>query len=283
MEDRPFFLREDLESAVSSLDQRQQTQVLDFANQGYLVVDPEIDEIDAIAEQLSGDALRYEDEGRIQDAWRTNENVRRLALDQAILETLELLYGRKAFAFQTLNFPVGTQQMTHSDTIHFSSTPADFMAGVWIALEDMDAENGPLHYYPGSHRLPHLTMDDLGVSGWEMSGYSLYAEHYEPAIQKIIEDRSLRKEQAHIRKGQALIWSANLLHGGDPIVDTNRSRHSHVTHYFFRGCRYWTPLHSGSGKTFRRCPYNIATGTNVTRLGEFPISEFLLRRIPGLA
>ena len=32
--------------------------------------------------------------------------------------------------------------------------PEGFMCGVWVALEDMDMENGPLVYYPGSHKLP---------------------------------------------------------------------------------------------------------------------------------
>jgi len=30
------------------------------------------------------------------------------------------------------------------------------MCGVWLALEDIDADNGPLIYYPGSHRGPHF-------------------------------------------------------------------------------------------------------------------------------
>ena len=32
--------------------------------------------------------------------------------------------------------------------------PEGFMCGVWVALEDMDMDNGPLVYYPGSHQLP---------------------------------------------------------------------------------------------------------------------------------
>jgi ectoine hydroxylase-related dioxygenase (phytanoyl-CoA dioxygenase family) len=36
------------------------------------------------------------------------------------------------------------------------------MCGVWVALEDIDMGNGPLIYYPGSHRVPEVTMKELG-------------------------------------------------------------------------------------------------------------------------
>src|SRR5204862_87195 len=54
---------------------------------------------------------------RIQDAWSYSEDIRAIASNHAILEMLSKLYGRRAFPFQTLNFPVGTQQHLHSDSI----------------------------------------------------------------------------------------------------------------------------------------------------------------------
>jgi ectoine hydroxylase-related dioxygenase (phytanoyl-CoA dioxygenase family) len=38
------------------------------------------------------------------------------------------------------------------------------MVGVWVALEDIDSSNGPLIYYPGSHRLPIFTNEHLGIN-----------------------------------------------------------------------------------------------------------------------
>ncbi|MBU9629625.1 hypothetical protein KTE60_10040 [Burkholderia multivorans] len=43
------------------------------------------------------------------------------------------------------------------------------------------------------------------------------------------------------RNGQALIWCANLLHGGSPQIDPAMSRWSQVAHYFFDNCVYYTP------------------------------------------
>src|SRR4051794_31496659 len=47
--------------------------------------------------------------GRIQDAWKFDEDVRAIAANQDVIELLSKLWGRRAFPFQTLNFPVGTQ------------------------------------------------------------------------------------------------------------------------------------------------------------------------------
>ncbi len=46
------------------------------------------------------------------------------------------------------------------------------------------------------------------------------------------------------KKGQALIWAANLLHGGAPILDTSATRWSQVTHYFFDNCAWYRPMAS---------------------------------------
>lgn len=262
-----------------SATEQERALISSFAEKGFVVVDVDVDDFSSLAQRTIADLdPLYEGQLRIQDAWQTVESVRALALQPKLLRILELLHGRKPFAFQTLNFPVGTQQRTHSDIIHFSSAPAHFMAGVWIAFEDIDADNGPLHYYPGSHRLPLFTLDQLGVPGSEEESRYVYTQLYEPAIEQLIERENLVREEAYIKRGQAIIWAANLLHGGSPIKDANRTRHSQVTHYYFEGCRYWTPLLSGPGKEFRRYPFDVASGMRVTKFGRVSHDEHVLRK-----
>jgi ectoine hydroxylase-related dioxygenase (phytanoyl-CoA dioxygenase family) len=171
-----------------------------------------------------------------------------VALADEILKKLTLLYRRKPIPFQTLNFSVGTQQRTHSDMIHFSSIPERFMCGVWMAMEDVHADNGPLHYYPKSHKLPFYEMKDMGIKGSEglkmKNEYMDYGHYYENFIAAVVDDLSLEKKTLDIKKGQALIWSANLLHGGDKINNPGLTRNSQVTHYYFEDCIYYTPLFS---------------------------------------
>jgi hypothetical protein len=231
-----------------------------FERDGFLVLDgtgcpPEV--IDGVVDDLEG---LYEGDGRrhggvlysarrIQDAWRISANVRALALSARILELLTALYGRKPIPFQTLNFRVGTEQAVHSDTIHFNSDPPGFMCGVWVALEDIDMENGPLVYYPGSHALPELTMKDVGAEA-KTDEYG----RYEQFVADRVGRRGLDPAYGTIGKGQTLIWAANLLHGGLPQRDSARTRLSQVTHFFFEGCRYYTPMLSGDGHVELRDP-----------------------------
>jgi hypothetical protein len=219
-----------------------------FEQDGYLVFDPEVPEsmLDAIVGDLGGHFGRKEEKAgvgyqgpRIRNAWRVNSNVREVALAPKVLAVLEGLYGRKPLPFQTLNFQYGTQQAAHSDAIHFGSEPAGYMCGVWVALEDMDMDNGPLVYYPGSHKLPLVTFDDLGLRP-ERDEYA----GYELGIAELIERERLQPAHATISKGQAIVWAANLLHGGSKREDVTRTRLSQVTHYYFEGCKYYWPMAS---------------------------------------
>jgi Phytanoyl-CoA dioxygenase (PhyH) len=182
---------------------------------------------------------------RVQDAWESVPEVKQIACNPSIIKLLSDLYGRRAFPFQTLNFPVGTQQHFHTDSVHFSCCPERFMVGVWVALEDIDEDNGPLIYYPGSHKLPIFTNEHVGKNP-DTQGPNPYSHYprYEKAWEAIVQELNLEPLYFHAKKGQALIWSANLLHGGAAQRDTNRTRYSQVTHYYFEGCCYYTPLGS---------------------------------------
>jgi len=182
-------------------------------------------------------------ERRIQDAWKSDADVYAIATNEAVLELLSKLYGRAAFPFQTLNFPVGTQQEAHSDSVHFSSLPERFMCGVWLAMEDVGPDAGPLFYYPGSHRWPVMTNALIGRRGYG-NDLSSAQDPYGPAWRALCDAHNAQEEIFLPRKGQALIWSANLLHGGSRQHDSRLTRWSQVTHYYFDDCIYYTPAFS---------------------------------------
>lgn len=241
--------------AERHLDPAAEQQVRTFAEQGYLIVDDlGFADFDALADQIAADVEPLHEGGnynRIREAWTVSPAVRRLATSPRILELLALLYGRVPIPFQTLNFWRGSQQATHSDAYHFHSFPKHFVAGVWVAFEDVDDGNGPLHYYPGSHRLPD---------------YDFLCPDNEDRLKVFVDDIisafGLTKERAYLRRGQALIWAANLLHGGDPVADQARTRRSQVTHCYFEGCSYYTPFRSdpARGKFFFRQITDVRTG-----------------------
>lgn len=180
---------------------------------------------------------------RIQDAWQQNEDVRAIAANPKVINLLGKLYGRPAFPFQTLNFPVGTQQDAHSDAVHFSSLPERFMCGVWLAMEDISADAGPLFYYPGSHRWPIMSNAIIERKGFG-SDLQSAQDPYAPAWQALCDAHGVEQQTFLARKGQALIWCANLLHGGSVQHDSRLTRWSQVTHYYFDNCIYYTPAFS---------------------------------------
>ncbi len=228
----------------------------DLHEKGYAVFDfPDDDLDDRIARIQSHLGPRYgidfadphsdktAGERRIQDAWQFDEDVRAIAANQAVIDLLSKLYGRNAFPFQTLNFPVGTQQDAHSDSVHFSSLPERFMCGVWLAMEDIGPDSGPLFYCPGSHKWPIMTNALIGRRGYG-SDLASAQDPYGPAWQALRDVHGAQEEVFLARKGQALIWCANLLHGGSRQHDLTLTRWSQVTHYYFDGCIYYTPAFS---------------------------------------
>lgn len=252
-----------------------QAQKEQFEREGFLVFDPELDTktFDVIIADLANKYndqgppidVAYRDNNRIQDAWRINPHVKAIARAPKTLAILEELYGRQPLPFQTLNFPKGTEQAPHADAIHFNSMPATFMCGVWVALEDIDMENGPLVYYPGSHKYREVTLDDLSKKESAISKLiarltrrqspdTTPEKSYTRCVSELIAREKLQPQFGTLRKGQALIWSSNILHGGWIQKDKSRSRHSQVTHYFFEGCKYYTPLLSRGKQIVWRNP-----------------------------
>ena len=266
----PFF---EQEIQTSVLNDEEKAFVRRFAEDGYVIFDPQLDEslIDALNNSMAPHFEKIEEGGdkRIQDAWTYDDHVRKLAVSDNVLDRLRLLYQREPIPFQTLNFPVGTQQKTHSDMVHFNSIPHRFMCGVWVALEDITNDNGPLHYYPQSHKLPFYDMIDLGVKASDnietKKAIMAYAVDYTNFIQEIIKALALKKHTLTIKKGQAMIWSANLLHGGEMINTPGATRHSQVTHYYFEDCIYYVPRLSdiAINKLYLNHLVNIRTGKKV--------------------
>jgi Phytanoyl-CoA dioxygenase (PhyH) len=188
-------------------------------------------------------SIKAQGDNRIQDAWQFDTDVKAIATNAGIIDLLTRLYGRPAFPFQTLNFPVGTQQHFHSDSVHFSSQPERFMCGVWLAMEDVSADAGPLEYRPGTHKWPILSNVMMGRSNVS-SALKSAQEPHEAVWHAMVQASGIEAETFLARKGQALIWAANLIHGGSVQNDRTLTRWSQVTHYYFADCIYYTPAYS---------------------------------------
>ena len=240
-----------------------------YHRDGFLVLSGMFDEtlIDQAVKEMNKhyDQLGVVQKDRALNLWQTKPAVKQLASDPKIMDTLQMLYGRRPIPFQTLNFKYGSQQRAHSDSIHFQSMPQRYLAGVWVALEETNEDNGTLQYYPGSQRWPifdySVIMNQLETAQ-HAGDVQFYEDNYETFMEAMIKDIGAEPEGLRAKKGDVIIWAANLVHGGLPIRQKGRTRFSQVTHYFFEDCLYYNPSHSNivTGEWSVASQINIATG-----------------------
>jgi Phytanoyl-CoA dioxygenase (PhyH) len=211
----------------------------------------------------------YGDGARVFEAWRECPAVAALACHPEILRVLRVLYRREPRPFQTINFDRGSNQPLHSDTIHFHSLPHRWVAGVWVALEAMVIDNGSLVYVPGSHKWPVYEFPDLGIpvpaygQQFGPNGNDGAYHEYERLLRDLVAYNATGTEILYCHAGTAIIWAANLLHGGSLVRDKNRTRHSQATHYAFAGddLRYYTPMFSD--RSAGRIAYKDLSGKDI--------------------
>jgi phytanoyl-CoA hydroxylase len=224
--------------AFRNLSTHDQRSLEGFEKKGYAILqkffsEVQIDQVNQTIDQLLKEKKVHFRYGRkIMFAYKKSEALAKIGKDERLIEILSSLIGTNAVLFQSINFLQGSEQHTHSDSIHMTTFPLGKLIAVWVALEDIHEDNGPLHYYPGSHLLPYYLNSDYQNEGnhWLIGDKSYTA--YEDMIESKIRESGLKKEVFLAKKGDILIWHANLSHGGEPHTNKNRTRKSMVFHYF---------------------------------------------------
>ncbi|WP_294231007.1 phytanoyl-CoA dioxygenase family protein [uncultured Chryseobacterium sp.] len=221
-----------------SLSAENQGSVERFDDQGYLILknylssetaDQINDEIDKL---MAEGTIKFRYGGKLMFVIHHSEIIKNTGNNKDLLEFLSILMDGQAKLFQSINFINGSQQKTHSDSIHMTTYPLGGLLGVWIALEDIDENNGALHYIPESHKLPYFLNSDYDNEGDVLKIGKKSYKAYEEFLEEKVKELGLKKEIFRARKGDLLIWHANILHGGEPHPDKLRTRKSLVYHYF---------------------------------------------------
>ncbi len=164
---------------------------------------------------------------KLNDLYLSRDEIRQLVVGERLAPILKALLQDFPMVCNSLNFEFGSQQDYHFDTFYMPSPTPNKMVASWIALENATPENGPLSYYPGSHKIPpyQFSSGSTIVVNDEMPAFREY-------IDAEIEKRGLQAETLLAEKGDVLIWHSQLFHGGSPIKDKTKTRKSLVTHYF---------------------------------------------------
>ena len=186
---------------------------------------------------IASGKVGYEYKGqRIEKMFEHSKATRDLWAHPEILKVLSAIFDDQAVPCQTLNFVHGSQQNVHQDVIHLTPFPPGFMCGVWVALEDIHPDSGPLMVYPGSHRLPRLYTQTVGVEKVrDSSKWGEFTARYTPRVKELIDLAGLEPVYYTPKAGSILIWHENLAHGGSRRNNDELTRKSIVSHYFARG------------------------------------------------
>jgi phytanoyl-CoA hydroxylase len=166
---------------------------------------------------------------KMLDLYTFSSAAREAITSPQVIEFLSAIFEDEPKAFQGLTFWNGSQQAIHKDSayVKIDSNPMH-LAATWLALEDIQPGTGELEYYIGSHRAPDFLFG--GSHKWMES----HPEEHDRFLQSLHDDA---KALGHLkgsflaRKGDVLIWHADLAHGGSPISQPSLTRKSLVTHF----------------------------------------------------
>ena len=140
----------------------------------------------------------------------------------------EALLGEpvKADEAEWFNKPPGVEHPTpaHQDNYYFCLKPASVIT-IWLALDDVDEQNGCLRYVAGSHLRgvrPHSSNKVLGFS----QGITDYGDEDVAREVKIL-----------LKPGDAVVHHGNTIHRADPNRTQDRNRRAFAMVIRGQSCR----------------------------------------------
>ena len=163
---------------------------------------------------------------KLNDLYLNYSEVRELSLSPNLCSIIEQLLTGKPLVINTLNMEYGSEQPNHIDTFYMPPRVTNKMLASWIALEDVNMTNGPLRFYPRSHKIPpyRFSHGKLNAIDAEIPDFYKY-------IKDELRSNNINAEYFEAKAGDVLLWHAQLLLGGEKIKQHN-TRKSLVTHYF---------------------------------------------------
>ncbi|MBX3117936.1 MAG: phytanoyl-CoA dioxygenase family protein [Fimbriimonadaceae bacterium] len=163
-------------------------------------------------------------------------------LDERIRAYLSAFYERDPLAVQTMIYfkPPGAKgQALHQDQRYLCAEPGTCMAA-WLALEDIDEENGCLTIVPGSHDLPMLCPGHADPN-------ASFTDHLVPIPE------GLKAIPLPMKEGDMLFFNGSLIHGSGPNLSEDRFRRIIVGHYIGGEAEmvaeYYFPVYRFDGTT----------------------------------
>jgi phytanoyl-CoA hydroxylase len=166
--------------------------------------------------------------GKLLDIYSVSQAAREAIFAKPIRNFLRLIFERPTLAFQSLSFMAGGGQPIHQDSAYVVVSSTMELAASWIALEDIQPNSGELEYYERSHLMKEFLFQGKykNMPPGDPDHLKFLKSLHEQAACMGLERKKFRP-----KKGDALIWSADLAHGGSQERDPGSTRLSLVAHY----------------------------------------------------
>jgi Protein involved in biosynthesis of mitomycin antibiotics/polyketide fumonisin len=144
----------------------------------------------------------------------------RYMLDRRIETVLAALMEEEPVAAQSMFYfkPAGARgQDLHQDNFYLRVKPGTCYAA-WVAVDDVDEENGGMMVVPGSHTLDIVCpqKSDPKIS---------FTDAYVPVPD------GLKPVPANMKAGDILFFNGSVIHGSYPNRSTDRFRRAFICHY----------------------------------------------------
>lgn len=166
---------------------------------------------------------------KLLDVYAFSENARKAMSPPRVTAFLSAIFEDKPKAFQGLSFWTGSQQPIHKDSAYVKvDTQPMHLAATWLALEEVVTGRGELEYYVGSHRSPDYLF--LGAHKWMENSLEQH-DDFLASLHRDADAYGYARSSFLAKKGDVLIWHADLAHGGAPIAELGKTRKSLVAHF----------------------------------------------------
>lgn len=195
-------------------------QIADYNEKGYIFPVDLFSPDEAVAnrtyfEKLLGMASAAGMDRYSINGWHTHcQGIYDLVMDERILDYAEDILGENLVVTMTHYFAKMPGDETavywHQDASFWPLTPSKVLT-VWIAIDDVDVENGAMKIFPGTHllgRIPFewVTDEEDGVLNQHVHNPEQYAEPI----------------SVELKAGQISLHSDMLLHGSQPNPSNRR-------------------------------------------------------------
>ena len=140
---------------------------------------------------------------------------------------LSTCFDNEPEGIQSMHFYEGSEHPLHQDQYYLP----DCMSA-WMAMVDVDENNGALVVQPGSNRGKLVTKDDVPMVMEPNETYEQQQHNrYFPAVEKVFKDNGNELIHVYVDAGDVVLFDGKLIHGGAKVLKPGTRRHALACHY----------------------------------------------------